>query len=187
MKGLPILILLTLAITSCAEKEQWTSLFDGKTLVGWTATSEANWRVEDNAIVVDGGPKGFLLHKGTYTNYELVVEFKAARGTNSGVFLNTKRNPEKPTEDCYELNIAPQDNPFPTGSLVAREKVEGAGESDHWRRFEIRVDRGRVIVKLDGEQILDYRSDPPSSGNLIGLQMNSGKVAFRNIRLRGLP
>ena len=52
--------------------------------------------------------------------------------------------------------------------------------------FEIRVNQGRVIVKLDGEQILDYRSDPPSRGNLIGLQLNSGRVEFRNIKVRKL-
>ena len=135
MKYFPIFLLVSLAITSCSDEKPWTPLFDGKTLVGWQATSAANWRVEDGAIVADQGPKGFLLHKDTFTDYELVVEFKADRGTNSGVFLNTKRNPEKLTEDCYELNIAPPDNPFPTGSLVAREKVEGAGETDHWRRF----------------------------------------------------
>ena len=33
----------------------WISLFDGRTLFGWQPQTEANWRVEDGAIVVDRG------------------------------------------------------------------------------------------------------------------------------------
>ena len=163
---------------------EWRSLFDGKSLEGWEATSKANWRVENGAIVVDAGQKGFLLHEGRYANYELELEFKAAKGTNSGVFLNTMVEPKSLTEDCYELNIAPPDNPFPTGSLVARMKYAEAGESEAWRKFEVRVENGRVTVRLDGKAVLDYRSDKPSRGDRIGLQLNSGRVAFRAIRLK---
>jgi hypothetical protein len=186
MKYFAIFYLAAATLAIGAEEKPWVSLFDGKTLAGWRPTSEANWRVEEGAIVVDGGARGFLLHEGTYTNYELRLEFKADKGTNSGVFLSTKEAPKKLTQDCYELNIAPPDNPFPTGSLVAREKVEGAGETDGWRKFEIRVADGRVLVKLDGKSILDYQADPPASGNLIGLQLNTGRVAFRNIKARKL-
>ena len=165
----------------------WKTLFDGKSLRGWKPSSEANWRVEDGAIVADKGERGFLIHQDTYQNYELALEFKAAKGTNSGVFLNTQVKPASVTEDCYELNIAPPDNPFPTGSLVGRKKFEGAGESDKWRSFEVRVVKKRVIVKLEGKQILNYTADKPATGNLLGLQLNSGRVAFRNIRVKKLP
>lgn len=182
-----ILLFLTLALTNPGTAAEWKTLFDGKTLSGWQPTSEANWRVEDGAIVVDSGKRGFLIHEDTYRNYELTVEFKAAKGANSGVFLNTKRGKLKLTEDCYELNIAPPENPFPTGSLVARAKFEGAGETDAWRRFDVRVRNGRVTVKLDGKQIMDYRGEKPATGNLLGLQLNEGRVSFRNIRVRKLP
>jgi hypothetical protein len=165
---------------------EWRSIFDGRTLNGWQATSDANWRVENGAIVVDSGAPGFLLHEDRYRNYELTIEFKAAIGANSGVFLSTKPGKLKLTEDCYELNIAPPDNPFPTGSLVARTKVEGAGETDSWRRFDVRVADGHVTVRLDGRPVVDYRSRP-ANGDRLGLQLNQGRVAFRNIRVRTLP
>ena len=57
-----------------------------------------------------------------FADYELHVEFKAPATTNSGIFLRTPLEPKDPAKDCYELNIAPQDNPFPTGSLVGRIK-----------------------------------------------------------------
>ena len=90
-------------------------------------------------------------------------------------------------KDCYELNIADPTNPFPTGSLVKRIKVEGAGETDTWRSFEIRVVNDHVTVKLDGKPIVDYRSDAPAAGKFIALQIRSGRIAFRNIRVRKLP
>jgi hypothetical protein len=177
-------LILALAMPGLVAGSDWKDLFDGRSLTGWEPTSAANWRVENGAIVVDSGERGFLIHEGRYRNYELTVRFKAARGANSGVFLNTKRGRLNLAEDCYELNIAPPDNPFPTGSLVARTKVEGAGESDDWRRFDVRVQGGRVIVRLDGRQVLDYRGAKPATGNLIALQMNEGRVAFRDIRVR---
>jgi len=162
------------------------SLFDGKTLNGWTATSNANWRVEGGAITADEGEAGLLVHKSIYKNYELTLEFKAAKGCNSGFFLNTASNPGDVGKNCYELNIADPTNPFPTGSLVKRTKVEGAGETDTWRKFEVRVVNDRVTVKLDGNQIVDYKSDAPSTGKFIGLQKRSGRVAFRDIRVQKL-
>lgn len=180
-------VLLTLAAAPGDAAPAMEPIFDGESLDGWRATSDANWRVEDGAIVVDSGAKGFLLHRDRYENYELSVEFKADRGTNSGIFLNTTESPEKVDRDCYELNIAPPDNPFPTGSLVGRKKFEGAGETDGWRRFHVRVAAGRVTVTLDGEPALDYRADEPAAGSMIGLQKNEGRVAFRNIRVLRLP
>lgn len=185
MKSAAFLCWVVFLSTALAADDGWVSLFDGKTLNGWQATSEANWRVEDGAIVVDKGPKGFLLHDDDYLNYQLQLEFKAAKGTNSGVFLSTKKSPQNLTTDCYELNIAPPDNPFPTGSLVARKKYEGAGETGAWRKYEVIVRNGKVSVKLDGESILEYESEP-SLGRLIGLQLNSGRVAFRNIKVKKL-
>src|SRR5690606_4707316 len=38
----------------------WISLFDGETLFGWQATSDANWKAEDGAITVSEGAEGFF-------------------------------------------------------------------------------------------------------------------------------
>ena len=53
-----------------------------------------------------------------WRDYELVVEFKAQEKTNSGIFLRTQLDPQNVETDCYEVNIAPDDNPFPTGGIV---------------------------------------------------------------------
>ena len=167
--------------------EGWVSLFDGKTIFGWTAANKADWKVVDGVIVVTSGEKG-LLHTNTqFADYVLRLDFRSAKGTNSGVFLRTSPSPKNPKDGCYELNIAGLDSsPFPTGSLVARKKYVKAGESSEWRTFEVTAKGDRITVKLDGKQVLDYTDPNPTRRGFIGLQKNEGKVEFRNVKLRPL-
>jgi hypothetical protein len=65
----------------------WTQLFDGKSLDGWSTTGEANWRVEDGAIVADKGKGGFLLTKDKYKNHQIYAEFWSDEEANSGIFV----------------------------------------------------------------------------------------------------
>ncbi|NLF73456.1 MAG: DUF1080 domain-containing protein [Candidatus Anammoximicrobium sp.] len=166
--------------------EGWISLFDGQTLFGWKADSQADWRVEDGTIVVGAGEKGLLGTTTQFCNYVLRVDFNAEQGTNSGIFLHTVLQHQEPATDCYELNIAESDNPFPTGSLVQRQKAEVSVASGQWHSYEVTVDGDRVLVKLDGQQVLDYTDPKPLRRGHIGLQLNSGRIAFRNIRLKPL-
>lgn len=166
--------------------EGWISLFDGQTLFGWKADSQADWRVEDGTIVVSSGEKGLLYTTTQFCNYVLQVDFRAEQGTNSGIFLHTPPKKQEPASDCYELNIAEADNPFPTGSLVERQKAEAEVTSGQWHSYEVTVDGDRVLVKVDGQQVLDYTDPKPLRRGHIGLQLNSGRIAFRNIRLKPL-
>jgi len=166
--------------------EGWIALFDGRTLFGWSAGSEANWQVEDGTITVSSGKLGLLYTTTQFADYVLRLDFRSDPGTNSGIFLHTPPTPEDPAKDCYELNIAGADNPFPTGSLVGRLKAEGNFESDQWQSYEVTIEGGSVTVRLDGRQILQYTDPQPLGRGHIGLQLNEGRVAFRNIRLKPL-
>jgi hypothetical protein len=166
--------------------EGWICLFDGQTLFGWEPQSEANWRVEEGAIVVDRGEQGLLCSTTEFADYVLKVEFRSAAETNSGIFLHTPPRDMIPETNCYELNIAGADNPFPTGSLVNRVKAEGDFQSDDWQTYEITLDGDQVTIKLDGETILEYTDPQPLRRGHIGLQLNKGKVEFRNIKLKPL-
>lgn len=162
----------------------WIRLFDGSTLYGWVSECDANWNVENGAITVSEGDVGLLRTVTTFTNYQLLLEFKSDAGTNSGVFLNTPGKPTDPASDCYELNIADADNPFPTGSLVAREKVEGDNHSQDWQTYDIHVEDGNIKAYLDGNLVLDYTDESPIRRGYIALQHNEGAVAFRNVMIR---
>src|SRR5437763_13227596 len=67
----------------------WISLFDGETLFGWKAASKADWQVKEGTIRVTGGEKGLLCTTVEFDNYVLKADFRAAKNTNSGIFLRT--------------------------------------------------------------------------------------------------
>jgi hypothetical protein len=182
----PVVPVPPLPLTDEELAEGWIALFDGQTLFGWQAASEADWRVEDGAIVVGSGEKGLLHTTAQFGDYVLRLDFRSEAGANSGIFLHTPPVPEDPAKDCYELNIADSDNPFPTGSLVYRAKVEGDFTSDQWQSYEVTVVGGVVSVKLDGDPILQYTDAEPLQRGHLGLQYNQGQVAFRNIRVKPL-
>jgi hypothetical protein len=168
-------------------------LFDGESLFGWEAATKADWRVEGGAILVSSGEPGLLNTTSQFADYVLKADFRSAKGTNSGIFLRTVKKPANPKEGCYELNIADfGTSPFATGSLVSRgeeAKVAENLDSDDWQSFEVTCEGERITVKVDGKQVLDYTekhdAKPPLVGH-IGLQLNSGKVEFRNVKLKPL-
>jgi len=171
-------------------QQGWVRLFDGQTFFGWQMTDAANWRIEDGTIVVDGGEKSFLATSSLWDNYELELQFKAPAATNSGIFLRTPLSPMSPETDCYELNIAPTDNPFPTGSLVGRHKVEpaeiGSLDPEQWHTYQVRVEDQTVSVRLNGKEICQYEAPTRLPAGRVSLQHNEGRVAFRDLRIRPL-
>ena len=167
----------------------WILLFDGESLFGWEAANKADWHVADGAIRVGQGEVGLLHTTSRFADYQLSLEFRAAAGANSGVFLRTLPVPTDVLADCYELNIAPADNPFPTASFVGRKKVSSypltERETD-WHRFDVRAEGSHFEIRLDGELVLSYEDPSPIATGHIGLQLNQGSVAFRNVKLRPL-
>ncbi len=165
----------------------WILLFDGQTLFGWEGADKADWHVEDGAIKVTSGEKGLLCTTSDFGDYVLRVDFRAPASTNSGVFLRTPTQPTNPEVDCYELNIAgPGVSPFTTGGFVGRQKAEGAAHTGEWQTFEVRAEGAKLTVALDGRQVLDYTDPKPIGRGRIGLQLNSGPVEFRNVKLKPL-
>jgi hypothetical protein len=179
----------SLPLTPAERSEGWIALFDGQTLFGWKAYSQADWRVEDGAIVVSSGERGLLCTSVSFDDYVLKVQFRAAGGTNSGIFLRTPPVVQMNdiTTRCYELNIAPPDNPFPTGSFVGRQKAKPVPErAGQWQTMEVTLDGPRAVVQLNGEVVLEYTDPHPTGRGRIGLQFNSGRVEFREVKLRPL-
>lgn len=166
--------------------EGWIALFDGETLFGWQPTSDANWHVEDKVIRVDSGEPGWLMTTSQFADYQLHVEFRGTAETNSGIFLRSAETPTDPTKDCYEVNIAPADDPYPTGSLVALETSNADTADRQWHAFDIRVENDTLEVTLDGQQVVEYSEATARTLGHIGLQFREGPIQFRNIRLKPL-
>ena len=167
----------------------WISLFDGSTLFGWEIPEGTNWHVEDGCIVADTGEISLLQTRFAFDDFEFRCDFYLAKNGNSGVFLRTAEGASNPATDTYELNICDSHKSHGTGSLVARHvaadvpKVEG-----DWHTFHVTCSGANIKVRLDEQQIVDFtdESENARSTGRIGLQMNQGRIAFRNVFLRPL-
>lgn len=87
-------------VMATAQDAGWTSLFDGKTLKGWTVGG-VNWTVVDGAIsatpanqkVTPTGdskqtwPQGFLRSVATFSDFEMTAEFWNEQDSNSSLFI----------------------------------------------------------------------------------------------------
>ena len=168
----------------------WVRLFDGQTLFGWKANSDLNWSVHQGVLSADHGDAGLLCTTSRFADYELRCDFRLAAGGNSGIFLRTLTTATDPGIDCYELNMCDtHPSCFHTGSLVKRAKPETPVQcGNEWHSFHVRVEGSQILAKYDGKEILKYgdASDRPLLTGHIGLQMNGGKIEFRDIYLKPL-
>jgi Domain of Unknown Function (DUF1080) len=166
----------------------WILLFDGETMFGWQPNSKANWKVSDGVLSVSEGEPGLLNTTSPWGDYQLKFDFRRQEKTNSGVFLRTAAEPKDPKVDCYEFNIAAPDvSPWPTGSIARREKAsESPDVADKWSSAEVTAVGGHFVVNVDGKMVVDYTDPTPLGRGLIGLQLNTAKVEFRDIKLKPL-
>jgi hypothetical protein len=89
-------------LTKKEKKEGWKLLFDGKTTKGWHTylrdTVGAKWQIKDDALVFDpsqaasGG--GDIVTNDVYENFELNLEWKVAKGSNSGIIFDVQEDPK---------------------------------------------------------------------------------------------
>lgn len=170
----------------------WIRLFDGYTLFGWKSNGKLTWSVKEGVITADStdaADQGLLVSTTRFADYELRCDFRVEKGGNSGIFLRTPVNPTDPGVDCYELNMCDSKPAFATASLVKRAEPTRTilGDGD-WHTFHVKLEGPQVVVKFDGEQVLEYvdKTEKPLTTGHIGLQMNGGKIEFRNLFLKPL-
>ena len=102
-----------LAKRKTAEQAKWESLFDGKTLNGWTQRGgKAKYFVEDGCIVgetVPHTPNSFLCTEKHYADFILELEFKADERLNSGVQIrsNSFKHYKNGRVHGYQVEIDP--------------------------------------------------------------------------------
>ena len=92
-----MIALLAVSVSFCfareQEKDEWVSLFDGKTLNGWSVHSGfAKYHIEDGAIVgttVKGSPNTFLCTDREYGDFILEFEVHLDPRLNSGVQIRS--------------------------------------------------------------------------------------------------
>lgn len=111
-------LLFVIALVSCgggqttesteeqSTENEWVNLFDGTSFDGWKTynkdTMSSKWQIVDGAIGcnVGAGEENFgfssesLVTTSTWANFEFELEYKIAKGGNSGIFYHVVEKPE---------------------------------------------------------------------------------------------
>ncbi|HUU15947.1 MAG TPA: family 16 glycoside hydrolase [Sedimentisphaerales bacterium] len=119
------------------QKDEWTSLFDGKTLNGWSVHSGfAKYHIEDDAIVgttVKGSPNTFLCTDREYGDFILEFEVRLDPRLNSGVQIRSKIAKEEKVfvfsgrDGKPQRRVAPPDRVYGYQVEIATEKGGSSG------------------------------------------------------------
>lgn len=206
-------------LTPAEKSHGWKLLFDGQSLTGWRSlASEAppsGWQAVDGTLSL--GPKGGggdILTAEAYGDFELSLEWKVAKATNSGIIyrvgLGEKHTyltgpeyqildnvggednhpPSHTAAALYDLVAPPQDFTKPVGEWnVARIRVRG-WHVEHWLNGHKVVDvdlaspAGKALIA--GSKFHDWPKFASLLRGHIALQDHGHAVSFRSIRIREL-
>jgi hypothetical protein len=183
-------------------------LFDGKSFAGWDGDTNRTWQIREGAVV--GGsltttvPRNeFLATTGSFTNFVLRLQFKIT-GTegfvNGGVQIRSQRVPNDSEMIGYQADIGEgwfgaiydESRRNKVMAKPAEADVKKAVKPGAWNDYEIRAEGRRVVLKINGVQMVDYTEADatiPQVGR-IGLQVHGGgktEISYRNITLEPLP
>jgi hypothetical protein len=175
-------------------------LLNGKDLTGWELLEPDavnGWKVMDGVLVnnpvqKEGQPHvhyGNLRTKQTFEDFNLKLEVKVPKGSNSGVYLR----------GIYEVQVMdsyghPLDS-HNMGALYSRIVPLMAAEkpAGEWQKMDITLYKRHLTVLLNGKMIIDNQPVKGITGGAmtadefvpgpIYLQGDHGKVSYRNIVL----
>ena len=181
------------SVPAIAQGAGWITLFDGKTLEGWTKTGDPNITVSDGIVQADTG-NGHLVWKDAYADFELRAEIWIDPKANSGIFIRFPDKAKPSSKDGYEFNVfdARPDPSYGTGAIVDTAKPEkilkAAGK---WTLMEIVAKGDELSFKLDGTTTVDKArrngdGHATSDRGFISLQFGGGLVRFRKVEIRVL-
>lgn len=183
------------------DEEGYYTIFNGKDFTGWRGygkdTVPARWTIEDGAIKFNGSGtgEGQTLQGGDIIfgkqlgNFELELEWKVDKGSNSGIFYlaqeveTTKEDGSKQLEPIYisapEYQVLDNAN-HPDAKLGVDGNRQSASLYDmipakpqnqkpygEWNKAKILVYKGTVVHSQNGENVVEYHLWTPQWTELL--------------------
>ncbi len=157
--------------------EEWTPLFDGQTLSGWSkyggGEAGKGWKVENGELYLDAANKanwgegdgGDIVTNEEYENFHFKTEWKISPNGNSGIIFLVHESPEfeRTYQTGPEMQVLDNDG-HPDGKIISHrsgdlydlivsseETVKPVGE---WNQAEIIVNRGKLDLILNGVTVV---------------------------------
>lgn len=180
-------------------KEGFVSLFDGKTLNGWSVTggNEDGFVAKDNAIVWVEPGAGALQSNKRYDDFIIRLEYKIEKNGNSGLQLRTPRS-NRASRIGFEFQMlgdyGQEPNKNSTGSVydVIPPLKNASKPSPEWNTVEITLVGPKEKAYLNGVLVQDVNFDDYEElkyrlrKGFIRLTDHGNHVSFRNIRIKEL-
>jgi hypothetical protein len=192
---------------STKEKENWTSIFNGKDFEGWEQKGGvAKYEIKDGIIVGTSTlntPNSFMCTKKIYKDFILEFEVKVDTLLNSGVQFRSNSRPEykEGVVHGYQCEIDPSSRAWSAGIYDEQRrgwiyKPEGDPYAQQafnrygWNKYRIEAIGTSLKTFLNGIPITDIVDAVEPSG-FIGLQVhsigdtkqNGTQVMWKNIRI----
>lgn len=183
--------MLILASCSTAEKDDipWVSLFDGKTLSGWTQIGgEAKYEVRDGSIVgitVHDTPNSFLTTDKMYGDFIMELEYKVDSSMNSGIQIRSNSFPyyRDGRVHGYQIEIDPSDRAWSAGiydesrrgwlnTMTDNPAAQKAFKQNEWNHYRIEVIGDTLKTWINGVPA-SYLIDGKTASGFIALQVHS--------------
>lgn len=161
-----------------------STLFDGKSLQGWTIENDCAAGVEDGVLVLQSG-NGWLRSDHTYRDFTLHIEWKALKAADydSGIYIRTQRGGKDFPKESYQINLLQGEE----GNIkkLKGASSKGLAKPGDWNAFDITVVGETVALKINGKLAYIAGGLKHDSG-YVGLQCEvpkGGKFQFRNIQI----
>jgi len=174
---------LILALVGAATAGERVSLFDGKTLTGWTlVTCEAT--VDNGELFIKAG-NGLVQTERKYGDFVLELDWKAGRAEkyDSGIYFHYDGIPPKrhwPTR--YQSNLKQNDE----GNIAELKGAKSTGliKPGEWNHFKLTVRGAQAELEINGKPAWKADGVEGPHESYIGLQAEvpgGGQFRFRNI------
>lgn len=188
--------------TALASAQQYTALFNGQDLDGWTVLGKGSWKVQNGAIVATQAASEpdftHLMHDTTVGDFELTFQFKNPKG-NSGVFFRLEQTSSAPAGVSGVQAVIDatkrDDNAFGFYETNGREWLKKWSYATSkslliatdWNRLTILAEGTRLLLKLNMQTIVDYTDATGRKRGKIAFKLHGGRdgeAHFKDIQIR---
>lgn len=163
------------------------SLFDGKSLDGWTIENQCEVDIVDGQLRLKAG-NGWLRSDHQYTDFKLHVEWKAlqAEKYDAGIFIRTANGGEPFPKNNYQINLL-QGKEGNIGTLPGAMST-GLVKAGDWNAFDITVVGDTVALEINGQPAYKVGGLKAQVG-YVGFQVEvplGGQYLIRNVKITEL-